>query len=58
MKSFIRALPHMGNPTLEELEIIHFYRNQLESAIKQENLPESYQSVVRDYFLSIGVLNE
>ncbi|MBI9097975.1 MAG: hypothetical protein JEY91_05835, partial [Spirochaetaceae bacterium] len=56
MKSFIRALPHIVEPTLKEMEVIHFYRNQLETAVDTEILPESYQSVVRDYFLSIGVL--
>lgn len=58
MKSFIRALPHIAEPTREEMEVIHFYRNQLETAIDKEILPESYHSVVRDYFLGIGVLNE
>ncbi len=58
MKSFIRALPHIVDPTLEEMEVLYFYRNQLENAIDRESLPENYQSVVRDYFLSIGVLNE
>lgn len=58
MKSFIRALPHIVDPTLEEMEVLHFYKNQLENTIDKESLPESYQRVVRDYFLSIGVLNE
>ena len=58
MKSFIRALPHIVEPSLEDMEIIYFYRNQLETAIDREILPEAYESVVRDYFLSIGVLNE
>jgi len=58
MKSFIRALPHIVEPTLEEMDILHFYRNQLENAVDKEILPEGYQRVIRDYFLSIGVLNE
>jgi len=58
MKSFIRALPHIVDPTLKDMEVIHFYRNQLETAIDKEILPEGYESVIRDYFLSIGVLNE
>ena len=58
MKSFIRALPHIVEPTLDDMEIIHFYRYQLETAIEKEVLPEGYESVIRDYFLSIGVLNE
>ncbi|MBN2658747.1 MAG: hypothetical protein JXR86_16950 [Spirochaetales bacterium] len=58
IKSFIRALPHIVEPTKEEMDIIHFYRNQLESAIDREILPPGYESVIRDYFLAIGVLND
>ncbi len=58
IKSFIRALPHMVDPTLNDLDIIYYYNKQLETAINKEQLPEGYESVIRDYFLSIGVLNE
>ncbi len=58
MKSFVRALPHIVSPTLHDREIIYFYRNQLETAIETESIPEGYESVIRDYFLSIGVLDE
>ncbi len=58
MKSFVRALPHIVSPTLHDKEIIHYYRNQLETAIETESIPEGYESVIRDYFLSIGVLDE
>jgi hypothetical protein len=58
MKSFIRALPHIVDPSLQDKEIIYYYRNQLETAIENEILPEGYESVIRDYFLGIGVLNE
>lgn len=58
MKSFIRALPHIIDPTLKEREVLYFYKNQLENTIDREILPEDSQTVVRDYFLSIGVLDE
>lgn len=58
MKSFIRAFPKIVEPTLKELEVLHYYKNQLKNAVDKEILPESYQTIVRDYFLSIGVLNE
>lgn len=58
MKSFIRALPHLVEPTREEMDVIRYYRNQLESSVDRENLPEGYESVIRDYFLGIGVLKD
>jgi len=58
MKSFIRALPEIVDPTKEEMDIIHFYRNQLETAVNKEILPREYETVIRDYFLAIGVLSD
>lgn len=58
MKSFIRALPHIVEPTREEMEVLRYYRNQLESTVDKEILPEGYEEVIRDYFLGIGVLND
>ncbi|MBB6478499.1 hypothetical protein [Spirochaeta isovalerica] len=58
MKSFIRALPHIVEPTREEMDVIRSYRNQLETAMDKDILPRGYESVIRDYFLAIGVLND
>lgn len=58
MKSFIRALPHIVEPTREESDVLHYYRNQLETAVEKELLPNEYEAVVRDYFLGIGVLKD
>ena len=51
----IRSVTEIGKARLPEQDLTRPYRQEVESALQQEEMPLNYREYIKNYFLSIGL---
>lgn len=54
----IRSSASSGRPGLNGQDIIRPYRQEVESILRQEDIPQNYREYIKNYFLAIGLRTE
>lgn len=54
----VRALSKIGNADLDEQTVVQNYQKQVEDVLTKETIPLKYRNLVKNYFLSIQLIQD